>query len=74
MLLLVHVHVRFGFGMDDTIGRIVEKWIDWKQTFNYRCDPFATSSCSFAQQPFLCLFRLAILEHPNIKWQQKESM
>ena len=30
MLLLVHVHVRSGFGMIDTIGEIVEKRIDWK--------------------------------------------
>ena len=44
MLLLVHVHVRPGFGMIDTIagGRIGEKRIDWKQPFNYRSDPFAT--------------------------------
>ena len=31
MLLLVHVHARSGFGMIDTIDRIVEKRIDWKQ-------------------------------------------
>ena len=42
MLLLVHVHVRPGFGMIDTIGRIVEKRIDRKQPFNYRSDPFPT--------------------------------
>ena len=82
MLLLVHVHVRSRFGMIDTIGRIVEKRIDWKQPFNYCSDPFATKKyriqfivsslirapVSFAQQLFLCLFRLVILERPNIKW------
>ena len=31
MLLLVHVHVRSGFGMIDTIGSILQKGIDWKQ-------------------------------------------
>ena len=31
MLLLVHVHVRSGFGMIDTIGGILQKRIDWKQ-------------------------------------------
>ena len=31
MLLLVHVHVRSGFGMIDTIGSILQKQIDWKQ-------------------------------------------
>ena len=29
VMLLVHVHVRSGFGMIDRIGRIVEKWIDF---------------------------------------------
>ena len=31
MLLLVHVHVRFGFSVIDTTGSILEKRIDWKQ-------------------------------------------
>ena len=43
MLLLVHVHVRSGCGKIDTIGRIVEKRIDWKQPFNYRSDPLTTT-------------------------------
>ena len=43
MSLLVHVHVRSGFGMIVAIGRIVEKQIDWKQPFNYRYDPFPTT-------------------------------
>ena len=43
MLLLVHVHVRSGCGKIDTIGRIVEKRIDWKQQFNYRSDPLTTT-------------------------------
>ena len=43
MLLLVHVHVRSGFGMIDTIGGIVEKRIDWNNRSNYRSDPFATT-------------------------------
>ena len=42
-MLLVHVHVRSGFGKIDAIGRIVEKRLDWKQPFNYRSDPFATT-------------------------------
>ena len=33
--------------MIDTIGRIVEKRVDWKQTLNYRSDTFAKSSCFF---------------------------
>ena len=55
MLLLVHVHVRTGLGMIDTIGRMVEKRIDWKQTFNYRSDPFATSSCFFCSTALFML-------------------
>ena len=43
MFLLVHVHVMSGFSMIDTVGRIVDKRIDWKQPFNYRSDPFATT-------------------------------
>ena len=42
MLVLVHVHVRPGFSIIDTIGRIGEKRIDWKEPFNYWSDPFAT--------------------------------
>jgi len=42
-LLLVHARVRSGFGMIETIGKIVEKRTDWKQPFNYRSDPFATT-------------------------------
>ena len=73
MLLLVHVHVRSGFGMIDTIGRIVEKQIDWKHPFKYRTIQFIVSSLTrvpfcFAQQRFLCWFRLVLLERPNIKW------
>ena len=50
--LKVHVvtgacSVRPGFGMIDTIGRIVEKRIDWKQSFNYRSDPFCDKVITF---------------------------
>ena len=47
MLLLVHVHVRPVFGMIDTIGKIVEKRIDWNQSFNYLSDPFCDKVITF---------------------------
>ena len=45
--LKVHVHVRPVFGIIDTIGRIVEKRIDWNQSFNYRSDPFCDKVITF---------------------------
>ena len=45
-----------GFGMIDTIGKIVEKRIEWKQTFNYRSAPFVTSSCFFCSTAVFMLF------------------
>ena len=63
MLLLGHVHVRPGFGMIDTIGRIVEKRIDWNQSFNYRSDPFCDKVITFRAKSNLEGF---VWSHPSI--------
>ena len=68
MSLKVHVHVKSGFCMIDTIGRIVEKGlIGGKRSIVVEIR-LRRVAVSFAQQRFLFLFRLVILEHPNIKW------
>ena len=71
MSLKVHVHVKPGFCMIDTIGRIVEKGLIGSKRSIVVEIRLRRVAVSFAQQRFLFLFRLVILEHPNIKWWAK---
>ena len=57
--------------MIDTIGRIVEKGLIGSKRSIVVEIRLRRVAVSFAQQRFLFLFRLVILEHPNIKWWAK---
>ena len=54
--------------MIDTIGRIVEKGLIGSKRSIVVEIRLRRVAVSFAQERFLFLFRLVILEHPNIKW------
>lgn len=57
--------------MIDTISRIVEKGLIGSKRSIVVEIRLRRVAVSFAQQRFLFLFRLVILEHPNIKWWAK---
>ena len=57
--------------MIDTIGRIVEKGLIGSKRSIVVEIRLRRVAVSFAQQRFLFLLRLVILEHPNIKWWAK---